>query len=82
MKRNTLNYIIDVGMALFFILAALTGVRLRPRAALGSLLGGAGAALLWRVVQPIEVDALFVGLGVSLIVTCIVQGVGRRWEAE
>ena len=26
MKRNTINYLIDMGMALFFILAALTGV--------------------------------------------------------
>ena len=26
MKRNTVNYIIDVGMALIFILAALSGI--------------------------------------------------------
>jgi uncharacterized membrane protein len=26
MKRNTLNYLVDVGMAVFFILAALTGL--------------------------------------------------------
>jgi SSS family solute:Na+ symporter len=49
-------------------LAALTGKRLREKTALYSLLGGAFASLVWRIWQPCDVDALFVGLGVSLLV--------------
>jgi SSS family solute:Na+ symporter len=63
-------------------LAALTGIRLSPRVALFSLLSGAGAALLWRVVQPWPVDALFVGLGVSLAVTGIAHSIEKRSRDE
>jgi SSS family solute:Na+ symporter len=50
------------------MLAALTGNKLREKTALHSLLGGAFASLVWRVWQPCDVDALFVGLGSSLLV--------------
>ena len=49
-------------------LAALTGRKLRKDTALYSLLGGALASLAWKIVQPFDVDALFVGLGFSLLV--------------
>jgi SSS family solute:Na+ symporter len=50
------------------ILAALTGWRLRKDTALYSLLGGVSSSLVWRIVQPFDVDALFIGLGFSLLV--------------
>ncbi len=50
-------------------LAALTGRKLRKDTALYSLLGGALASLAWKMAQPSDVDALFVGLGFSLLVT-------------
>ncbi len=49
-------------------LAALTGRKLRKDTALYSLMGGALASLAWKIVQPLEIDALFVGLGFSLLV--------------
>jgi SSS family solute:Na+ symporter len=49
-------------------LAALTGRKLRRDTALYSLLGGALSSLAWKIVQPFDVDALFVGLGFSLLV--------------
>jgi SSS family solute:Na+ symporter len=49
-------------------LAALTGRKLRKDTALCSLLGGALSSLAWKIVQPFDVDALFVGLGFSLLV--------------
>lgn len=49
-------------------LAALTGRKLRRDTALYSLLGGALSALVWKIVQPFDVDAVFVGLGFSLLV--------------
>jgi len=49
-------------------LAALTGRKLRRDTALYSLLGGALASLVWKIAQPFDVDALFVGLGFSLLV--------------
>ena len=50
-------------------LAALMGWRLRKDTALYSLLGGALSSLAWKIVQPFDVDALFIGLGFSLLVT-------------
>lgn len=49
-------------------LAALTGRKLRRDTALYSLLGGALSSLAWKIVQPFDIDALFVGLGFSLLV--------------
>ena len=49
-------------------LAALTGRKLRKDTALYSLLAGALSSLVWKIVQPSNVDALFVGLGFSLLV--------------
>ena len=49
-------------------LAALTGWKLRKGTALYSLLGGALSSLAWKIVQPFDIDALFVGLGFSLLV--------------
>jgi SSS family solute:Na+ symporter len=49
-------------------LAALTGRKLRRDTALYSLLGGALSSLVWKIVQPFDIDALFVGLGFSLLV--------------
>ncbi len=49
-------------------LAALMGRKLRKDTALYSLLGGALSSLAWKMVQPFDVDALFVGLGFSLLV--------------
>jgi SSS family solute:Na+ symporter len=49
-------------------LAALTGRKLRKDTALYSLLGGALSSLAWKIVQPFDVDALFIGLGCSLLV--------------
>jgi len=49
-------------------LAALTGRKLRRDTALYSLLGGALSSLAWKIVQPFDIDALFIGLGFSLLV--------------
>lgn len=56
-------------------LAALFGHRLSPRVALSSLLGGTVSALAWRILQPWSIDALFVGLGGSLLATLIARQV-------
>ena len=55
-------------------LAALTERRLRKDTALYSLLGGALSSLAWRIVQPFDIDALFVGLGFSLLVAMVSEG--------
>ncbi|RLC67181.1 MAG: hypothetical protein DRI48_02970 [Chloroflexi bacterium] len=55
------------------ILAALTGRRLRKSTALYSLLSGAGSSLIWKMWQPFELDALFVGLGFSLLVALLLE---------
>jgi SSS family solute:Na+ symporter len=62
-------------------LAALMGRKLRKRTALYSLLGGALCAMAWRILQPVDVDALFVGLGSSLLVAVaseVLHKEGRR----
>ncbi len=58
-------------------LAALMGWRLREGTALYSLLGGALSSLVWRIIQPLPIDALFIGLGSSLLVA-IVSEVFRK----
>lgn len=54
-------------------LAALTGRKLRKHTALYSLLGGALSSLAWKIMQPFDVDALFVGLGFSLLVAIALE---------
>ena len=54
-------------------LAALTGRKLRRDTALYSLLGGAFSSLTWKIVQPFDIDALFVGLGFSLLVAIALE---------
>lgn len=59
-------------------LAALMGKRLKKKVALCSLLGGTLSSLVWKVWQPCDIDALFVGLGGSLLVTLVAQFVRAR----
>jgi SSS family solute:Na+ symporter len=59
-------------------LAALFGWRLSGRVALGSLLGGALSSLIWRIMQPSTINALFVGLGGSLLVTLVIEQLERH----
>jgi SSS family solute:Na+ symporter len=54
-------------------LAALAGRKLRKDTALYSLLVGALSSLAWKIVQPFDVDALFIGLGFSLLVAMILE---------
>ena len=49
-------------------LTALMGRKLRKDTALYSLLIGALSSLVWKIVQPFDIDALFIGLGSSLLV--------------
>jgi SSS family solute:Na+ symporter len=64
------------------ILAALFGCKLSRRVALSSLLGGTVSSLAWRILQPVPVDALFVGLGGSLLVTLVAAQVERRFRRD
>jgi SSS family solute:Na+ symporter len=59
-------------------LAALAGRKLGKRAALYSLLGGTLSSLAWKIWQPLDVDALFVGLGCSLLVAVAAQVLHAR----
>jgi SSS family solute:Na+ symporter len=54
-------------------LAALTGRKLRKGTALYSLLAGVLSSLAWKIVQPFDVDALFIGLGFSLLVAMALE---------
>jgi len=54
-------------------LAALAGRKLRKDTALYSLLAGALSSLAWKIVQPFDVDALFIGLGFSLLVAMALE---------
>ena len=56
-------------------LAALTGRRLKKGTTLYSLMGGTFSSLAWRILQPSSVDALFVGLGFSLLVAVVSETV-------
>ena len=56
-------------------LAALTGRRLKKGTALYSLLGGTLSSLAWKIWQPLDIDALFVGLGFSLLVAAVSETV-------
>jgi SSS family solute:Na+ symporter len=54
-------------------LAALVGRKLRKDTALYSLLVGALSSLAWKIIQPFDVDALFIGLGFSLLVVMALE---------
>jgi SSS family solute:Na+ symporter len=58
-------------------LAAVTGSKLRKDTALISMLAGAGSTLIWKIVQPFDVDALLVGLGFSLLTVVVLEVVHR-----
>lgn len=58
-------------------LAVLMGRKLAKKTALVSMLVGALSCLAWQIVQPVDVDALFVGLGCSSL-TVVVLEVARR----
>jgi Na+/proline symporter len=59
-------------------LAALVGKKLRKGTALYSLLGGTLSSLVWKIWQPAHIDALFVGLGCSLLVAVASEVVHTR----
>jgi len=59
-------------------LAALVGRRLKQGTALYSLLGGTFSSLVWKIWQPAHIDALFVGLGCSLLVAVASEVVHTR----
>ncbi len=63
-------------------LAALMGRKLRKDTALYSLLAGALSSLVWKIVQPVEIDALFIGLGCSLLVAVVVEVFRPRLSAS
>jgi Na+/proline symporter len=63
-------------------LAALFGYRLSQRVALSSLLGGTVSSLTWRMLQPAPVDALFVGLGGSMVVTLVAAWIENRLHRD
>lgn len=52
-------------------LVALTGRKIRNDTALYCLLGGALSALIWKITQPFNIDALFIGLGFSISIVII-----------
>jgi len=66
----------------FYTLAALTGRKLREDTALFSLLGGALSSLAWKIAQPLKVDALFIGLGFSLLVVMASEAFQGRRRAQ
>jgi Na+/proline symporter len=61
-------------------LAALFGRKLSKRVALCSLLGGTLSSLAWRILQPWPVDALFIGLGGSLLATLFAGKIERDFR--
>ena len=63
-------------------LATLTGKRLRKDTALCSLLAGTLSSLAWKIVQPFDVDALFIGLGSSLLVVAALEVLRPRLQVE
>jgi hypothetical protein len=48
--------------------------------ALCSLLGGTLSSLAWRILQPWPVDALFIGLGGSLLATLFAGKIERDFR--
>ena len=70
----------DLGGPLVATLAALLGRTLSKRVALCSLLGGTLSSLAWRIFQPWHIDALFIGLGGSLLTTLLAAQIERRFR--
>ncbi|MEA3375742.1 MAG: sodium:solute symporter family protein [Chloroflexota bacterium] len=58
-------------------LAALLRCRMSERVALSALLGGTLFSLAWRILHPLAIDPLFVGLGGSLL-TALITGLVER----
>ena len=66
-------------------LAALAGIKLSRATAFYCLAGGALACLVWKALKPLPIDALFVGLGFSLLIVMgrkIFGITGHRGETE
>jgi hypothetical protein len=51
---------------------------LRKRTALYTILGGTSSSLVWRILQPLDMNALFVGLGCSLLVAVVSEVLHSR----
>ena len=52
-------------------LVGLTGRKIRNDTAFYSIIGGALSALIWKITQPFNIDALFIGLGFSISIVII-----------
>ncbi|MGD2176448.1 MAG: sodium:solute symporter family protein [Anaerolineae bacterium] len=63
-------------------LAVLLRRKLSQRVALCTLLGGTLSSLAWRILQPWHVDALFIGLGGSLLTMLLTAEIERRFHSE
>lgn len=61
-------------------LIALTGRKIRKDTAFYSLLGGALSALIWKITQPFNIDALFIGLGFSISIVIISEKFLKGWR--
>jgi len=61
-------------------LIALTGRKIRKDTAFYSLLGGALSALIWKITQPFNIDALFIGLGFSISIVIISERFLKGWR--
>lgn len=61
-------------------LIALTGRKIRKDTAFYSLLGGALSALIWKITQPFNIDALFIGLGFSISIVIISEKFLKAWH--
>lgn len=61
-------------------LIALTGRKIRKDTAFYSLLGGALSALIWKITQPFDIDALFIGLGFSISIVIISEKFLKAWH--
>jgi len=61
-------------------LVALTGRKIRKDTALYCLLGGALSALIWKITQPFNIDALFIVLGFSISIVIISEKFLKGWR--
>lgn len=61
-------------------LVALTGRKIRNDTAFYCLLGGALSALIWKITQPFNIDALFIGLGFSISIVIISEKFLKAWH--
>jgi len=61
-------------------LIVLTGRKIRNDTAFCSLIGGALSALIWKITQPFNIDALFIGLGFSISIIIISEKFLKAWH--